>query len=115
MFREHDAILARGGLITRGCESAEENYLKGQRTEEPRAEFSILRGSDKRVQGLCDRVARGVSLADGTAQKTLWLGLVAPKMVDLLQPLFGSSCAEFLLASAGLERAVLAWGCGVRG
>lgn len=29
IFRLHGVFLAIGGLITRGCESAEKNYCKG--------------------------------------------------------------------------------------
>lgn len=60
--------------------------------EEPPAEFSIPTGSEKRLLELYSWVARGVSSAGGTVQKTLWPGLAAPKVIDLSQPPFGSSC-----------------------
>lgn len=60
--------------------------------EEPPTEFSILRGSEESLLDLYSWLARGVSLAGGTIQKTLWLGLATSKAIDLSQRPFGSSC-----------------------
>ena len=59
--------------------------------------FPFRKAVKKRLLDLYSWVARGVSLAGGTVQKTLWPVLAAPKAIDLSQSPFSAVVPSYSL------------------